>query len=281
MYMPLIATEDGVIMFVKQPGISLEPGDILGILTLDDPARVKHAKPFDGLLPSLGMPYVIGSKPHQKFYFCLDILNNILDGYDNQAIMASTLKDLIEVLRTPELPFSEVSSILSTLAGRMPAKLEESIRNAIDLSKAKSTVREFPAARTKKLLDSYLNDQVRPQDRTMFRSQLASLFDAVESYRNGLKGHEWTTIAALLRKYEATEKLFGGSIEARVLALREEHKNDLDKVTTLVLSHSKAQSKNKLVMSLLDLVKSGGSSIATPENEVSDALKELASLEGR
>lgn len=267
-------------MFVKQPGVSLEPGDILGILTLDDPARVKHAKPFDGLLPPMGMPYVIGSKPHQKFHFCLDILNNILDGYDNQAIMTSTLKDLIEVLRSPELPFSEVSSILSTLSGRMPAKLEESIRHVIDSTKAK-TAREFPAARTKKLLDGYLNDHVRPQDRTMFRSQLAALFDAVESYRNGLKGHEWSIITALLRKYESMEKLFGGSIEARVLALRDEHKNDLDKVTALVLSHSKAQSKNKLVMSLLDLVKAGGSSLSAPDNEVSEVLKDLAGLEGR
>ena len=52
MYMPLIATEDSVPMFVEQPGITLEPGDILGILTLDDPTRMKHTKPFDGLLLS-------------------------------------------------------------------------------------------------------------------------------------------------------------------------------------------------------------------------------------
>ena len=51
MYMALIATEDGMPMFVEQPCITLEPGDILGILTLNDPVRVKHAKPFDGLLP--------------------------------------------------------------------------------------------------------------------------------------------------------------------------------------------------------------------------------------
>lgn len=282
MYMPLIATEDGVPMFVKQPGITLEPGDILGILTLDDPARVKHAKPFDGLLPSMGMPYVTASKPHQKFHLCLEILNNILEGYDNQAIMAATLKDTLAALRNPELPFSEVSAILSTLSGRMPARLEDSIRSVIDASsKPRSSPREFPAARVKKLLDNYVNDCVRAQDRTMFRLGLAALFDAVESYRGGLKRHEWDTIAMLLRKYEATEKLFGGSIEARVLALREQHKNDLDAVTALVLSHTKAQSKSKLVMSLLDLVKSGASSLSTPESPLNEVLKDLAALEGR
>ena len=44
MYMALVTSEDGVIQLIKQPGVSLEPGDILGILTLDDPMRVKHAK---------------------------------------------------------------------------------------------------------------------------------------------------------------------------------------------------------------------------------------------
>src|ERR1700675_886597 len=137
MYMPLVASEDGIVQLVKQPGVSLEPGDILGILTLDDPGRVKHAKPFEGLLPSMGMPGVVGNKVDQRLRRCLGVLNDILDGFDNQAIMASTLKDLIAVLHEPDLPYSEVTTILSTLSGRMPSKLEDSIRSAIDSAKAK------------------------------------------------------------------------------------------------------------------------------------------------
>ena len=132
MYMPLVAAEDGIPHFVKQPGVSLQPGDILGILTLDDPTRVKHAKPFEGLLPPMGNPAVTGHKPHQRLAYCLGILNDILDGFDNQAIMASTFKDLLAVLHDPELPYAQAHSILSTLSGRMPAKLEETVRAAID-----------------------------------------------------------------------------------------------------------------------------------------------------
>ena len=62
MYMPLVASEDGIVQFVKQPGVSLEPGDVLGILTLDDPTRVKHAKPFEGSFPDMGNPSVVGNK---------------------------------------------------------------------------------------------------------------------------------------------------------------------------------------------------------------------------
>ncbi|KII85890.1 hypothetical protein PLICRDRAFT_44314 [Plicaturopsis crispa FD-325 SS-3] len=281
MYMPLVAGEDGIVQFVKQPGVSLEPGDILGILTLDDPARVKHAKPFEGLLPQMGRPGVIGNKPHQRLILCLSVLNDILDGFDNQAIMASTLKDLIEVLHDPELPYSEVTAILSSLSGRMPSKLEDSIRAAIETARAKGDGHEFPAVRIKKVLDHYFDDNVLPQDRTMFRSQLGPLFDVIERFSHGLKGHETTTIANLLERYEATEKLFGGSIEARVLKLREEYKDDLDKAIAFILSHIKAQSKAKLVLALLDYIKSGALNVSNTESKLYTVLQGLASLEAK
>ena len=88
MYMPLLAQEDGIVQLIKQPGATLEAGDILGILALDDPSRVKHAQPFLGQLPDLGPPSVVGTKPPQRFVLLHSILENILDGFDNQVIMA-------------------------------------------------------------------------------------------------------------------------------------------------------------------------------------------------
>jgi acetyl-CoA carboxylase/biotin carboxylase 1 len=280
MYMPLVAAEDGIVQLVKQPGVTLEPGDILGILTLDDPARVKHAKPFEGLLPPLGMPGVIGNKPYQRFTRCRGILNDILDGFDNQAIMTTTLKEFIEVLHDPDLPYSEVTAILSSLSGRMPSKLEDGIRAAIDVAKAKTDGHhEFPAIRIKKVLEHYVQDNVLPQDRTMFRTQLGGLYDVLERFNAGLKGHETDTIANLLARHEETEKLFGGSIEARVLSLREQYKDDLDKVISIVLSHIKAQSKAKLVLALLDYVKTSGLPVSKPESRLYQVLQSLAMLE--
>ncbi|KAI0684026.1 acetyl-CoA carboxylase [Cytidiella melzeri] len=278
MYMPLVASEDGIVQFVKQPGVSLEPGDILGILTLDDPARVKHAKPFEGLLPAMGNPAIAGNKPHQRLAYYLGILNDILDGFDNQAIMASTFKDLLTVLHDPDLPFAQVSAILATLSGRMPAKLEDSIRSTIEAAKTKG---EFPAQRTKKLLDQWMDGSVRPQDRTIFRQQIGALFDAVEQYQGGLKAHELDVLGTLLGRYGETEKLFSGSIEARVLILREQNKDDLDKVAGLVLSHIMAHRKGRLVMLILDHVKSSGLTVSNPDSKLYQALQALASLENR
>ena len=281
MYMPLVASEDGVVQLIKQPGVSLDPGDILGILTLDDPKRVKHAKPFDGLLPEMGLPSVTGNKLDQRLVRCLSVLNDILDGFDNQAIMSATLKELIELLHEPELPYAEVHAILSTLSGRLPTKLEESIRSALDIGKAKGEGHEFPAVRIKKVVEHYIQDHVLPQDRTLFRMQLQTLLDTLERFINGLKGHETATLAALLERYEETEKLFGGSIEARVLALREQYKDELDKAIGFVLSHIKVQSKVKLVLALLDYVKTSGLAVSNPDNRLHKVLQGLAVLEAK
>lgn len=281
MYMPLTASEDGVVQFVKQPGVGLEPGDILGILTLDDPARVKHAKPAEGLLPSVGTPSVVGNKPHQRFRFSIGILNDILDGYDNQATMHSTLKDLIETLRDPELPYSEMNVVMSSLSSRIPAKLEESIRSSLEAARTKGDHTEFPAIRLKKILDNFIQDNIRQTEEAMFRSQVSPISEIVERYLQGLKEHETNVLGGLLKKYADTEVLFTGSIEARVLALREQNKDDLDKVVSLVLSHSRAQSKSKLIMILLDHVKASGSTVSNPDTLMYQVLQSLAALENR
>lgn len=49
-------------------------------------------------------------------------------------------------------------------------------------------------------------------------AKMGSLYEIVEKYLGGIKGHEADTVAYLLSRYASTEQLFGGSIEARVLA---------------------------------------------------------------
>ena len=65
------------------------------------------------------------------------------------------------------------------------------------------------------------------------RAQLGALFELTDAYARGLRQHEVDTLADLLERYEATEKLFGGSIEARVLGLRDQYKDDLVRVAAL------------------------------------------------
>ncbi|KAL8276908.1 hypothetical protein RQP46_010736 [Phenoliferia psychrophenolica] len=278
MIMPLVAAEDGIAQFIKQPGVTLEAGDILGILSLDDPSRVHHAKPFDGQLPSLGLPSIIGNKAHQRFAFLTDILSNILAGYDNSAIMQPTIKELVAVLRDPELPYGEANAVLSTLSGRLPAKLESTIRSTIDTAHANPNV-EFPSARLRKAVDSAL-DLCRPAERAAFEIALSALDDVINRYKSGLKMHEWSTLARIMGQYWETERMFSGREDDVVLELRETYREDLDKVVQLVLSHYKASSKNSLVLALLELVKESDS-LAEVESTFTAVLKDLAELDSK
>ena len=72
----------------------------------------------------------------------------------------------------------------------------------------------------------------------------------------------------------------GGGIEARVLALRDEYQDDQDKVIGLVLSHIKVASKAKMVLALLEYLKTSALSL-TSEGRLRDVLRGLASLESK
>ncbi|KAJ3885863.1 acetyl-CoA carboxylase [Lentinula edodes] len=171
-----------------------------------------------------------------------------------------------------------VACILSSLSGRIPAKLDDSIHAALETAKAQG---ECPAARIKKVFENFVESSVLPQDRPMFRTQLGAIYDVLDRFTGGLKGHEIKVWTSLLEKYEATERMFGGSIEARILTLREQNKDDLDKVISLVLSHIKVSSKAKLVLTILNHIKTKGISVSNAESPLYKVSQDLASLEAK
>ena len=167
MYMSLVVTEAGTIRFLKhvknrisclkmrkcvaqlfffffflKAGSVLEGGDIIGIITLDDPSRVRHAQPFDGQLPKMGSPNAINNKANHQLKNSIKTLDLILSGYDNQNKLSESLRQMAQALRNPQLPFLELNELLSALATRMPSKLVEKFTSLI---KASSSTGVFPA----------------------------------------------------------------------------------------------------------------------------------------
>lgn len=206
MYMPLIAQESGTVNLIKQPGATLEAGDIIGILALDDPSKVKSAQPFLGQLPDLGPPQVMGNKPPQRYTLLFGILQSILQGYDNQVIMQSTLKELIEVLRNPDLPYGEWSAQASALHARMPQKLDSTFEQIVE--RAHSRNAEFPARQLSKTFQRFLDENMATNDAELLKSSLKPLTDVMDRYADGLQVHEYHTMVSLLEQYHAIESLF-------------------------------------------------------------------------
>lgn len=246
---------------------------------MDDPSRVQHAKPFAGQLKDYGLPIITGSKPHQRFAHVLGVLNDILGGFDQSYTMQASLKELIEILRSPELPYGQASQVLSTLSGRIPARLEDLLRSTIDAAQNKGA--EFPAARLRKLTDNFIRDSVDSAIRAQVTTTMSPLTAIFNEYAGGLKAHESSTLASLFNRYAQVESVFTGEADV-VLALRQQTDNDLDAVVAMQLSHNGVLRKNALIMSILDKhVKNSNLIPRSADAPMSIALTTLAGLQGR
>ncbi|KAK5078938.1 acetyl-coenzyme-A carboxylase [Lithohypha guttulata] len=282
MYMPLIASEDGIVQFIKQPGATLEAGDILGILALDDPSRVKTAQPFIGKLPDFGPPQFLGNKPPQRFALAYDVLNSILEGYDNQIIMAQTLKDLISVLRDPELPYGEWAAQASALHSRTPQKLDAQLEDTVKRAHARHS--DFPSKQLLRTLTKFLEDNLSPANAATLRTTLQPLLDVINKYMDGLKVHEYRIFTYFLDQYYAVEKQFCSGVlrdEDVILKLREANKEDVMPVVQQVLSHTRAATKNNLIVAILDAYRPNQPATSDMAKYFKPSLRRLTELEGR
>ncbi|KAI0222350.1 acetyl-coenzyme-A carboxylase [Massospora cicadina] len=281
MCMPLIATENGTVQFIKQPGSTLEAGDILGILSLDDPSRVRHAAPFTGQLPVFGTPHVQGSKVHQRLREVIQVINWTLNGYDNQVILQSNIKTLFELLRNPELPYLELNETLASLSGRIPAPVEAELHRIAD--ECLEQRKDFPVAQLRKVIDDHCRAPQTPADLSKFLTAIVPVSQVLENYTEGLTSHEKQVVRAFLDKYYQVEQLFDNAStreEEAVLQLRDAKKDSIDEVIDTVLSHSRVASKNSLILVLLSQINFGNVN-GQIDSVYAPVLKQLASLSSR
>ncbi|RYO66943.1 Acetyl-CoA carboxylase [Alternaria arborescens] len=282
MYMPLIAQEAGMVNLIKQPGAVLEAGDILGVLALDDPSKVKSAQNFTGQLPDLGAPQVPGAKPPQRFVYLYYILQNIFQGFDNQVIMQSTLKELVDVLRDPELPYGEWNAQASALHARMPQKLDATFSQIVE--KAHSRNLEFPGKALNKAFQKFVEENVAKGDVALLKAALEPLADVITRYSEGLKAHEYSVMIRLLEMYWSVESLFSSRTsrdEEVILKLRDENRDNIMSVVQTVLSHAKVGAKNNLVIAILELYRPNKPGVGNIAKYFKDTLKKLTELESR
>ena len=282
MYMPLIAQEDGIVNLIKQPGATLAAGDILGILALDDPSKVKSAQPFLGKLPDFGEPVVLGAKAPQRFAHLFRVMEHILQGYDNQVIMKQTVKDTISVLRNHELPYGEWAAQASALHARMPQKLDAAFEEIVKRAHIRES--EFPAKQLQRAFDRFLQDHVSPGDADILRSTLVPLTEIMERYSNGLKAHEFTSFVKLFEQYYAVESIFSARQnrdEEVILSLRDANKDKVANVVQTVLSHTRASSKSNLIVEILEHYKPNMPGVGPVADYFKPSLTQLAELEGR
>ncbi|KAJ2741209.1 acetyl-coenzyme-A carboxylase, partial [Coemansia sp. BCRC 34301] len=280
MYMQLTTTEDGVVQFVKQPGAALAAGEVIGVLTLDDPSKVKHAKPFEGQLSAYGPPQAYGSKTHQLLRRNLVLLTNALDGFESHAPAAQLLQQITELLQKPELPFLEIGEVLSALNSRLPARLSAALNT--ELVGAQQCGAEFPALQMLASVDSYLGE-LSPADALTVAATVEPIRSVLLGYQEGLAAHERSTFISLLQRYIDVEAIFSQSSneEEGFFALREKNRDQPEKIIETMISHGGVAAKNKVVLAMLDVIRPVNLHSGGLDSKYEEVLKRLTALSGR
>ncbi len=278
MSMPLISQEDGTIRLIKQPGSIITAGDILAIISLDDPSKLQYALPFEGNLPDLGSPNNIGTKPAQKFMHYSNIIENTLAGFDNQVYIKDSLEELIKVLRDPQLPYSIWKFQISSLHSRIPQKLDDNLNGIIERTQQRH--HDFPSRQLLKTIEKYQ----KLENSSIFNEIVSPLLKISKDFENGIISHEYSILSKILDEYYNVEIMFCGSMtrdEDIILKLRDDNKDNINWVVNTARSHSRVGSKNNLILSILadyKLPASGNSELA---GYLKPSLKKVVELDSR
>ncbi|KAJ3042399.1 acetyl-coenzyme-A carboxylase [Rhizophlyctis rosea] len=253
MYMPLLATESGLVKFTLPAGSVLNTGDVVGNLQLDDPSRVKRATLFDGEFPAFGAPQVQGEKIHQKYEQVKQKIDSILDGYEYNGEIFVLIRQLVDLLRDPELPYLEFSQVLSSVAGRIPGKLDAALHSELDHFREAHDA--FPAEILQQHIQS-CKSSVSPDELAALSGHLIPIQQVIDRYSLGLKNNERSIIASLLNSYISVEEMFNEKrYEDVLMTLRDIHKNDISHAVAIALAQSKGITRSELVLCLLDYVR--------------------------
>lgn len=278
MLMSLVANATGTVKPIKQPGTMLEPGELIGIMTLADPGSIRHAQPFKGQVPEFGPATVPGEKLHQKVRDLKSKLCRWMDGYNEQnCSMETIIKELYVAANEPVLPFLEFDEALATLVSRIPLELEQNLKEYCETgtnSHEKGEKPVFSAKRLQHIIE-------KTTEKASKNDTLTPLYEILEKYRDGIAMNFAQFLIGLLDRFYDVESRFDeeNAQEAVTLRLREEFKDQPDEIARIFLSHRKLSSRNLLVLALCDVIL-GRDSNQLPKIYI-PCLKRLAGLSGR
>lgn len=287
MYLTLSAPESGKIRLRAPEGTSVEIGDVIAVLELDDPSKVRRAEKFEGTLPRYAPPQALGSKPHQQFDSAKRELCLLLRGFDARQ---SSLEDFMDAIDDPRVCAGEIREALSSLSGRIPNSVAQNVESELRTmltTTGDRRIRDLEKGMTLGGRFSFKR-QGAPVDKEEWNQDVHAISSAISKVlavcQNIPEAEELTavarrytngtilasTAASLLDEYLDIEKLFarrnGGTGDA-LFDLRDANKSDLSAVVEVAASHVRLRDKNTALVKFLDaLTRPAAASVLSEEN---------------
>lgn len=288
MYLNLTAPESGKIRLRAPEATPVEIGDVIAVLELDDPSKVRRAKKYEGELPQYAPPQAQGSKPHQRFDSAKRELALLLRGFDARQ---NSLEDFMDTIDDPRVCAGDIREALSSLSGRIQPFVAQSVEAELRamLNATRSQERTDSGEDVKSGGMFAVHRQTTPIEKDQWRSAVDAISTAVSRIvatcesipqaeeltmiaRRYLYGTVLApTAASLLDEYLDIEKLFfvrrtGGAGDA-LFELRDSNKNDLSAVVEVAASHVRLKEKNTALIKFLNtLTRPASASVLSDEN---------------
>eukprot|EP01126_Amoeba_proteus_P032307 TRINITY_DN3153_c0_g1_i18.p1 TRINITY_DN3153_c0_g1~~TRINITY_DN3153_c0_g1_i18.p1 ORF type:complete len:1925 (+),score=392.40 TRINITY_DN3153_c0_g1_i18:882-6656(+) len=259
MYMTLVTKESGVFQQMKSPGSVLEGGDVLGQLDLDDASKLRTHVTFSEPFPPEFSRSGKGIHSHQVFRRCFEAIQNILMGFklpqeSREKLIRLYVYELRRVLDDPELPLLEMREVLSTLHGRLPSSVEDSIHESLRGYEQRlgALFTTFPFNDIMKTIDNFDTSlQSAPIERATFQTRITPLLSVLSKYSGGYKKYARRVLSDLFTQYLSIETLFPpNKTELQVLIeLWERHDKD---VFAIAIAHRNHEIRTFFVLELLN-----------------------------
>lgn len=303
MYLTLSAPESGNITICSTEGTSVDTGDVIAKLELDDPSKVRRAEKFKGQLPLFADPQALGSKPHQLYLSARKGIQLLLRGFDARK---SSIYEFMELIDDPRVCAGEIRESLSSLSGRIPTHVVSQVEGELNNMLTKCGVLDYGSVEEKKIQvgcfastrskDDTGKEKWTKQVKAVstavsnilgFCELLVEATELLEVASKYCRGTVFaTSVANLLDEYLNVEKHFarrsGGAADA-LFSLRDGNKKDLSSIVEIAASHICLKKKNIVLLNFLDtLSRPASSAVLADENvhtaEFKSKLHELSQL---
>lgn len=251
MYMPLMATEAGLISPTRSPGTNLEAGDIVARIKLLDPTSIKLAKvysePFgpESCCSPVADPLLTSQAFQEGHQAILDIL---VHGYPSLMRPDQLIGPFLQQLLDPTLPISLFEDILSNVCGRLPSPLHGELQEAIGA--ARSDPLRVPVLLGECIASlQQWRQQCDPRD----LPAIASVLDVLSPHLLGPRIFAERFLAAICDSVHESVAPFDGRLtnDAILGALRAAVAADLDRMFGLLCARHSGEARQVFFGSLL------------------------------
>ena len=296
MVLPLVSTLGGKIHHAKSPGANLDTGDLLAHLELsgDGAQDLNSVTDFKGNIPV--------SFPRQESQYMLDTyidfekklnaVNFVLDGFDS---IGNPLVDLLKLIKSPALPFGQLTDVRAKLVLRnVDKELLAIVDSAVEILEQVSKIAEqrhtalqakaenpdepaMPRTMSQLVDDvsmavTQLKNELEELMETASRENghanshvkkygeedIPEVWQFIRYYQEGYCTYELILCEQFVLKYLGVEEHFSdasGRTFEETIQSLNDAMDDVDAVLAIGRSHSAIKHKNRLILLLLEHAK--------------------------